>query len=454
MRDPFSLEAEHAVLGAMFKRPELIDSLSSDLSEDDFYYADNRQIFKAIMALNAGRAMVDVLTVATQVGRLDSDTPVLEYCHAIWNNTPSVANAEAYARIVKERAIDRQLLAAASEVNELAYGDEPTADKLAKAQAAVGAIDSKAPVAEVITAGDVMRDLVEEWQRRFDLGGEMDGLSTGLEDVDKIVQGLRPEQLVVIAGRAKMGKTTFAMNIARHNAIKAHKHVLVVSLEMSNYQLLDRMASAEGSIPLGEIRAGTAFGSYKTEISVAAKRIVESNLRLADVPGVTMSRIRSMARRQKRSTGLDLLVIDHLALVPHENRRLSILERTTENTRLAKLIAKELKIPVLLLCQLNRALESRPDKRPIPSDLRDSGSIEQDADLVMFVYRDEVYHPDTQYRGVAEIIVGLARDVEAGTAKVAYQGQYNRFVNLACDWREPEPEQKSRPYASRRGMEV
>lgn len=454
MRDPYSLEAEHAVLGAMLKRPELIDTLSSDLSEDDFYFADNRQVFRAIMALNAGRCMIDVITVAEQVGKLDSETPILEYCYAIWNNTPSVANAEAYARIVKERAIDRQLLLAAEEVNELAYGDEPTAEKLAKAQAAVGAIDSKAPTAEVITAGDVMRDLVEEWQRRFDLGGEMDGLSTGLDGVDKIVQGLRPEQLVVIAGRAKMGKTTFAMNIARHNAIKARKHVLVVSLEMSNFQLLDRMAAAEGSIPLNEIRAGTAFGNFETEIGVASKRIMESNLRLADVPGITMARIRSMARRQKRSTGLDLLVIDHLALVPHENRRLSILERTTENTRLAKLIAKELKIPVLLLCQLNRALESRPDKRPIPSDLRDSGSIEQDADLVMFVYRDEVYHPDSQHRGTAEIIVGLARDVEAGMARVAYQGNYNRFVNLAQDWREPEPEQKSKPYASHRGMEV
>lgn len=452
MREPYSLEAERGVLGAMLIKPELIDILSDNLIEGDFYYEDNRVVFRAIMAMHAHRRDIDALTVGDYIVRMPDESYAIAFTSELHASTPSAANAQEYARIVKERSIDRAMLAAAQEVNELAYSDSPAADKLSKAQAAVLGIDCQAATAEVVSAGDVMRDLVEVWERRYERKGEIDGLSTGLKALDKKIQGLKPEQLIVIAGRAKMGKTTFAMGIARHNAIRERKQVLVVSLEMSNQQLLDRMAAAEGSVPLDKVKDGSGLDSHAAELTAAAQKLISSTLKLSDRAGLTMSRIRSMARRHKRVHGLDLLIIDHLGLVDAEDRRMNALQRTSEATRMAKLLAKELKVPVILLCQLNRALEQRPNKRPIPSDLRDSGSIEQDADLVLFVYRDEVYHPDTEARGIAEIIVGLGRDVEAGTVLAGYQGQYNRFVDLAHDYELPPPKPN---YANRsRGMEV
>lgn len=454
MRDPYSQEAERGVLGAMLIKPELIDLLSSDLLEGDFFFEDHRVVFRAVMAMHGKQQRIDALTVGEHIGKMADDSYAIAFTSELHATTPSAANAMEYARIVKERSIDRALMVAAEQVHEIASSTAAAEDKLAQAQALVLGVDAKAATAEVISAADVMRGLVDEWERRADLNGEMDGLSTGISDLDAKLHGLREGQLVVVAGRAKMGKTTFAMGIARHNAIRAKKRVLVVSLEMANFQLLDRIAAAEGSVPLTLIRQGKAFGRYSTEMSAAASKIIDSGLHLADVPGITMNRIRSMARRHKRVYGLDLLVIDHLGLVEHEDRKMNAIQRTSENTRMAKLIAKELKIPVILLAQLNRALEQRPNKRPIPSDLRDSGSIEQDADTVLFVYRDEVYHPDTQYKGVAEIIIGLGRDVESGTVFAGYQGEFNRFVNLAPGWQEPEaPAPAGKPYA-KRGMEV
>lgn len=453
MRDPYSSEAERGVLGAMLIKPELIDLLASDLLEDDFFFQDHRLVFRSILAMHAKQQRIDALTVGDHIGKMPDDTFAIAFTSELHATTPSAANAMEYARIVKERSIDRALMQAAEQVHEIASGDAPAQDKLAQAQAVVLGVDAKAATAEVVSAADVMRSLVDEWERRANLGGELDGLSTGLKDLDEALQGLRPEQLIVVAGRAKMGKTTFAMGIARHNAIRAKKQVLVVSLEMSNHQLLDRVAAAEGSVPLSLIRKGTAMDSHPTQMSAAASKIIGSSLKLADIPGITMSRIRSLARRHKRIHGLDLLMIDHLGLVEHEDRKLDARQRTSENTRLAKLIAKELKIPVILLAQLNRALEQRPNKRPILSDLRESGSIEQDADAVLFVYRDEVYHPETEFKGTAEIIIGAGRDVEACTIRTAYQGQYNRFIDLAGDWREPEPQKSHKQYA-KRGMEV
>lgn len=431
MRDPYSLEAEHGVLGAMMQRPDLIDVLADDLKEKDFFFQDNREVFKAIVSLNAIGGNVDFLTVAEKIGTMPGGGSPVPYCGEIVRNTPSVANAQAYARIVKDRSVDRDLVVAAETIHELAFADRAAVDKLTEAQASILNIDAQGPQHEVVTAEEVVDDLVQEWYRRAELDGQLDGLSTGLEDLDRKLHGLKGGQLIVIAGRAKMGKTTFAMGIAAHNALEAKKNVLVVSLEMSNRQLLDRMASSIGTIPLKLIKSGQAMNTHPDQLSKAATTLKSKHLRMSDRAGLSMTRIRAMARRHKRSYGLDLLVIDHLGLVDGEDRGMNSLQRTSEATRLAKLLARELNVPVLLLCQLNRALEQRPNKRPIPSDLRESGTIEQDADLVIFVYRDEVYHPDTQDHGVAEIIIGLGRDVEPCTVRVAYEGKFNRFKNLA-----------------------
>jgi replicative DNA helicase len=432
MRDPYSHEAECGVLGAMLIKPELIDMLSADLAEADFYWQNNRDTYRAILSLRAEGKAVDFLTVAERMGVNIADTAELQ------RNTPSAANAQEYARIVKARSLDRSLINAAQTIHEIAHSDSATADKVSAAQAEVLAIDGTAASQEIIHAGDVMRAHIEELERREELKGAMDGLSTGLADLDAKINGLKPEQLIVVAGRAKMGKTTFAMGIARHNAIRAKKQVLVVSLEMSNAQIMDRLIAAEGGVPLGALKDGSATTQYNLEVTAAAGKIMNSGLCLSERPGLTISRIRSMARRHKMMRGLDLLIIDHLGLIDAEDSSMNTLARVSEITRQSKLLARELKIPVILLSQLNRALEQRADRRPMPSDLRDSGTIEQDADLVFFVYRDEVYDPNSAHKGIAEIIVGIARDVEQCTVFTSYQGQYNRFMDLAQGQHIPE----------------
>jgi replicative DNA helicase len=431
IRSPFSQEAEQSVLGAMLIRPELIDALSADILESDFYFAENKAAYRAIMDLKSRNVAVDFLTLADAIDTMPDGQSALAYCTNLQRNTPSAANAGVYARIVHERAIDRSLIAAAQRIHEIAHSSISTQDKVSAAQSEVLGVDGESATPETIHAWDVMATHIDELERRFRLGGRMDGLPTGIKTLDDHLCGMKPEQLWVIAGRPKMGKTTFAMGIARENAIRGKKSVLVVSLEMSNGQLIDRLIAAEGTVPLNGIKSGEALGTHSDQITFAAGQIKQSKLTLSDRPGLTISRIRTMARRHKMVHGLDLLLIDHIGLLDGEDRQMNQIAKVSEITRQAKLMAKELKIPVVILSQLNRSLEQRPNKRPVPSDLRDSGTIEQDADVVLFVYRDEVYNPDTEHKGVAEIIIGLGRDVETGTFYTEFQGQYNRFADLA-----------------------
>lgn len=453
MRDPFSLEAEHGLLGAIMIRPELVDVLSAEVGVADFYWPHNAEVYKAILGLANGKSQIDHITVAEAIGSFEDGDNPLPYVLEIARNTPSAANANAYAKIIRERSIDRALLSAAQKIHESAFGMQPTGDKLAQAQAEVMSIDSTSRGADIVDAADVMRDHVEELQRRFDLGGELDGLSTGIDELDKAMCGMKPGQLIVIAGRAKMGKTTFAMGLARHNAIRAKKQVLVVSLEMSNEQLMDRILAAEGGIPLSALKDGSACASHGLELTAASRLVQQSTLRLSERPGLSISRVRAMARKHKNIHGLDLVMIDHLGLLDAEDPRMNQLQKVSEITRQAKLMANELQCPVILLSQLNRALEQRADKRPIPSDLRDSGTIEQDADVVLFVYRDEVYNPDSMHKGFGEIIIGLGRDIEAQTVFTKYEGKYNRFVSLGGQ-RVPDLPQEQPKQASARGMKL
>ncbi|MEE4461051.1 replicative DNA helicase [Azotobacter chroococcum] len=442
MRDPYSLEAENGVLGAMIKRPELIDVLSADLSAEDFYWPEHADVFRAILGLVAAGQPVDVLTVGDALTSVPEGHTGLSFAGEIVHNTPSVANAGRYAEIVKERSLDRSLILCSDRLNEIAHGNQPAAEKVAAAQAEVLALDADAATAEVVMAGDVLRSHLPVLERREELKGELDGLSTGIPDLDEKLQGLKPEQLIILAGRPAMGKTTLAMNIAGHSAIRLKKQVLVVSLEMSNGQLMDRFLAAEGKIPLQDIKSGrAAAGENGLRLTVAAGKINDSGLAMSERPGLTMSRIRSMARRHKRRYGLDLMVIDYLQLVDEEERSGNRTEAVSAMTRAAKLMARELQIPVILLSQLNRSLEQRPNKRPVNSDLRESGSIEQDADIILFVYRDEVYHPESEFKGVAEIIIGKGRDIETGTVRTAFLGQFSRFEQLAAGWQEPEEQQ-------------
>lgn len=435
MRDPHSAEAEHGLLGAMLQRPELIDTLSDDLSPESFYFTENAEVYRGIMDLRAAGRPVDLLTVAEHIGVLSNGDLALGHCGSLVANTPSVANAGGYARIVRERAIERALYDLSAQTLEIAQSGEDVQAKIAAVQAAAMAIDSGCDGDEVVKAGDLMAEQIEVWQERHDRhtrGETLIGLSTGLSALDEKLGGLQPEQLIIVAGRPAMGKTTLAMGFTLDAAVRQNKSCLVLSLEMSKGQLLDRAMASEGRIPLNLIKNGAACQTHGTEMGAAARKIQQANLFIADRAGATVGRIRSMARRHKMRYGLDLLMVDYLQLMEGDGGNRT--EEVSSISRGCKLLARELGIPVVLLSQLSRKCEERPNKRPVPSDLRESGAIEQDADVILFVYRDEVYNENTDQKGIAEIIVGKGRDVETGTVRAAFLGQYNRFENLSPSW--------------------
>ena len=439
MRDPFSIEAEHGLLGAMMQRPELIDSLSDDLSAESFYFAENAEVYRGIMAVRSAGKSIDFLTVGNHVGNLLDGSPAFAYCAEIVKNTPSVANAKTYAGIVRERAIDRALYDLGSQAMEISQGTEDTQAKIAAVQAAAMAIDCGSGDDDIVKVGDVLVDQLEVWQERHDRharGETLIGLSTGLKDLDEKLGGLQSDHLYIVAGRPAMGKTTLAMGFVVEAAVRQSKSALVISLEMNKGQLLDRAVASEGRIPLTLVKNGTACQSHGAELAAAAGVLRRAPLYIADRAGSSIGRIRSLARRHKMRYGLDLLMIDYLQLLEGEGGNRT--EEVSSISRGCKLLAKELGIPVVLLSQLSRKCEERPNKRPIPSDLRESGAIEQDADVILFVYRDEVYHENTEAKGIAEIIIGKGRDIEMGTVRAAFLGQYNRFENLAAGWK-PEP---------------
>ncbi|MFV3289141.1 replicative DNA helicase [Pseudomonas sp. NY11955] len=452
MREPYNAEAEHGLLGAMLQRPELIDTLSDDLTPESFYFAENAEVFRGIMAVRAAGKSVDLLTVADHIGMLDNGERALGHCASLVANTPSVASAGTYAGIVRERAIERALYELSDRTLEIVQGGGDIQDKIAAVQAAAMGIDAGSDGEEVVKVSDLMADQLEVWQERHDRlshGETLIGLSTGLADLDEKLGGLQPEQLIIVAGRPAMGKTTLAMGFVLDAVVRQKKSGLVISLEMSKGQLIDRAVAAEGRIPLNLIKNGSACESHGAELCAAAAKLKNANLFIADRAAATVGRIRSLARRHKMRYGLDILMVDYLQLMDGEGGNRT--EAVSSISRGCKLLARELGIPVVLLSQLSRKCEERPNKRPVNSDLRESGAIEQDADVILFVYRDEVYHENSELKGVAEIIVGKGRDIETGTVRAAFLGQYNRFETLSASWQPPAKaqSQSERPLSAR-----
>ena len=433
MMDLQSLEAEHGVIGAMLCQPHLIDVLSEDLSAEAFAWDDNAELYRLILEMHADGQPVDIVTLHDRRAELSSGVRVMAYAAEIQSSTPSVANAKVYAKIIRERAVCRQMSAAAARINEVAHEEASIEDKISLAQSIVLGLDSSGSDGECQMVGDILIEHIEILQGRLDkfaAGVIIDGLGTGIPDLDGYTQGLKSGQMIVVAGRPAMGKTTLAMNIAADVAINQKKPVLVISLEMSKAQLMDRLLAAVGGIPLPSLKTGECSNDHATELNTAVLRLRDAPIAVSDVPVMTMPRIRSIARRQShRMGGMGLVVIDYLGLVEGDGKGRT--EEVTAMSRQIKLLARELDCPVIILSQLNRGCEGRPDKRPVLSDLRESGAIEQDADIVMFVYRDEVYHPNTQDKGIGEILIRKNRDGEIGTVPTAFQGVKSRFLPLA-----------------------
>jgi replicative DNA helicase len=429
----------------MMIAPEMIDLLCADLSASDFYWHDNEVIFKAILELNSLNRHIDFLTVGEHIGNFDNGEPAFAYTAEIQKGTPSTANAEQYARIVRERSMDRCLIEAAREIHEIAHSNIQTEDKISRSQTAILGLDTETAANDTVGIFDSLVKHMDVLEVRLAGANVVTGIATGHDEFDEHTGGLQNGGLYLVAGRPKMGKSTLAIGWCQHAAFRQNKKVMMYHLEMTEKQVMDKVLAAESTIPLDAMKDGSALSEYSAQLMASVAKMKDSSFDASYRSSYTMQQIRADARRKKRKDGLDLIMVDHLGLLNADDPKHNQVAKITEISRQAKLMAKELNVPVLFLSQLNRSLEQRPNKRPVPSDLRDSGSLEQDADMIIFVYRDEVYHPDTDRKGVAEIIIGAARECSPETFFSLFQGKYSRLTKLDPaafqGWDDEEPEQ-------------
>ncbi|MDO2949479.1 replicative DNA helicase [Aeromonas simiae] len=437
---PHSFEAEQSVLGGLMLDNEAWDRVAERVIDKDFYSRPHRLIFQAMSRLSNAGSPIDLITVQEDLERSEQLEEVggLAYLVEIAKNTPSAANIGAYAEIVRERAVVREMIAVANEIVEAGYEPQGrnSGDLLDLAESKVfqiaeqrtSASEGPQPLKLIL---EQTVDKIEELFKTPHNG--VTGVSSGYNDLDKMTAGLQPSDLVIVAARPSMGKTTFAMNLCEHAALTSDKPVLIFSLEMPSEQIIMRMLASVGRIDQTKVRTGQLDDEDWARLSSTMGLLLEKGkMYIDDSSGLTPTEVRSRARRVARDNGgISMIMVDYLQLmrVPSlsDNRTLEI----GEISRSLKALAKELHCPVVALSQLNRSLEQRADKRPVNSDLRESGSIEQDADLIMFIYRDEVYHDDSPDKGIAEIIIGKQRNGPIGRVRLTFQGQFSRFDNYA-----------------------
>ncbi|MFD1700492.1 replicative DNA helicase [Halopseudomonas phragmitis] len=435
---PHSIEAEQAVLGGVMLENSAWDRVAEQVSDNDFYRHDHRLIFRALVSLAARNMPFDVVTLAEELDRegLIDQVGGLAYLGQLAKNTPSAANIGTYAQIIRERATLRQLISISSDIADTAFNPKgmQATEVLDEAERKIFAIaESRPKTGGPESVNTLLTKAIDRIDTLFNSEGSITGLSTGFTDLDNMTSGLQPADLVIVAGRPSMGKTTFSMNLVENAVLRSDKVVLVFSLEMPGESLIMRMLSSLGRIDQTKVRSGRLDDDDWPRLTSAVNLLNDRKLFIDDTAGLSPMEMRARARRIVREHGdIALIMIDYLQLMRiggsgSENRTNEI----SEISRSLKALAKEFNTPVVALSQLNRSLEQRPNKRPINSDLRESGAIEQDADVIMFVYRDEVYHPDTQDKGIAEIIIGKQRNGPIGTCRLAFLGKYTRFENLA-----------------------
>lgn len=437
-RPPHSIEAEQAIIGGLMLDNLAWDKVNLLVTDSDFYLVEHRLLYQTLTSLAKRDLPFDVITVLENlksIHKLDEaggETYLFELAH----NTPSVANIRAYAEIVREKSVQRQLIHAAHDIADSAYNPngKEIAELLDQAETRVFAIaeqTSRDGGPQIIKT--ILSKTIDRIDELYHNGNAITGLPTGLQDLDTLTSGLQTADLIIVAGRPSMGKTTLAMNIAENAAIESKKPVLVFSMEMPADSLAMRMMSSLGRIDQHRIRTGKLNDEDWPRVTSAVHILSEAPIFIDDTPALSPAEVRARARRLAKEHGqMGLVVIDYLQLMKApgfkaDNRTGEI----SEISRSLKALAKELNAPVIALSQLNRSLEQRHDKRPIMSDLRESGAIEQDADLICFIYRDEVYNEDSPDKGIAEVIIAKHRNGPIGKIKVAFLGKYTRFEDLA-----------------------
>lgn len=432
---PCNVEAEQAVLGGLMLSTEAWDKVADRLSETDFYRRDHQLIFRAIANLADHSMPADAVTLgewfeSKGIGELVGGT---KYILHLANTTPSAANIIAYADIVREKAVLRQLIDAGTDIIGDAYetSGRNAAEILEVAEqrvfriAEAGARGRKG----FVGMGAAVKEAFQQLQHRYENRGSVTGMPTGLTDFDQMTSGLQPADLIILAARPSMGKTAMALGFAEHAAVRCKKAVAVFSMEMSASQLAFRLLSSIGRINAQRLRTGDLEDADWPRVTTAISTLRQAPIFIDDTPSLSPGELRARARRMKREHDLGLIVIDYLQLMAVPGTRENRATEISEISRSLKALAKELNVPVIALSQLNRSLEQRADKRPVMADLRESGAIEQDADVIVFIYRDEYYNKESPDKGLAEVIIGKQRNGPTGTTKVAFLGHYTAFEN-------------------------
>ncbi|WP_341939532.1 replicative DNA helicase [Marinimicrobium sp. C2-29] len=440
MPPPHSVEAEQAVLGGLMLDNLRLEAVREVLTERDFFRDDHRQIFRMMCHLSEESEPLDVITLSEELHRHDELERVggLGYLTELAANTPSAANILAYANIVRERSTLRQLISVAQEISKSGYNPLglDADDLLQIAEKRVAEIAEDRPKeGGLLELNSLLKDTVQRIDELFRSGSDLTGVSSGLEDLDQRTSGWQSGELVILAARPSMGKTALALNFVEASIFSQTRPTLVFSMEMPSASLVMRMMSSVGRIDQGKIRNGKLTEEDWPKLSAAVSKLKDKPLFIDDTPGLSPTELRARVRRIAREHGNPaMIMVDYLQLMqlsgPTEGRTQEI----SEISRSLKALAKEFDCPVIALSQLNRGVEQRPNKRPMNSDLRESGAIEQDADVILFIYRDDYYNEDSPDKGVAELILGKQRNGEVGTCRAAFIGKYTRFENLAPEY--------------------
>ena len=438
---PHSTDAEAALIGGLLLDSEnqAYDKIADIVSERDFYHTENKEVFKVIQSLSEESKVTDLLTVSDY---LDSSTefepkPSIEYLSEIVESTAGNSNITEYAKIIREKALLRELIQISSEIAQSAYkpeGKSPS-ELVDIAESHIFEIAERGNRNMVFAEmSDLFKQTYDELDKRSQGGGNITGVSSGFRELDNLTAGLQNGELIIIAGRPSMGKTAFALNIAEHTALADENPVAIFSMEMSASSLAQRMISSLGRVNAHSIKTGQLEERDWNRVDGAIQQIKNAPIYIDDTPSLTPIELRARARRIQREKGLSLIVIDYLQLMSVHGNKENRATEISEISRNLKALARELNIPIIALSQLNRSVEQRTDKQPQMSDLRESGAIEQDADLIAFIYREEVYDPDTDKKGVALINVAKQRNGSIGQFNLTFLGRYTRFENWVPEY--------------------
>ena len=433
---PHSIEAEQAVLGCMLLDSEVIPAVTELIKSSDFYRDDHREICEAIIDIVEKAGPVDIITVSEQLQHRGTLEAVggLDYLASITSAVPTTANARHYAKIVEEKSLLRKLIKATSEISNMCYGaSEEAAYVLDKAEKSIFDILEKRTSQGFSHIKDVLLDTFNRLEELYNNKSYITGIPTGFTDLDYKTSGLQNSDLILIAARPGMGKTAMALNIAQYAAVHKHVPVALFNLEMSKDQLVTRMLCSEVMVDSQKMRTGKLDDDDWNKIAQALAPLSEAPIYIDDTPGLSVMDIRAKCRRLKLEKNLGLVVIDYLQLMQGRGKTESRQQEVAEISRSLKILAKELNVPVITMSQLSRGPETRTDHRPMLSDLRESGAIEQDADIVMFLYRDDYYNPDTEKKNIAEVIIAKHRHGSTGTVELRWFGEYTKFANLKKD---------------------